>query len=385
MEGEDVVATYFKKTPAPPALSARREDVLDFLEHHSTFGQCVAIVTSGGTTVPLEKNTVRFLDNFSTGSRGAASAEYFLKLGYAVIYLHRPGSIAPFARHFQKALSSHLDLQFLDHVGPTRGAASASPLQLQFDDDVEEKLAREALADFRRVQDNRSLLALPFTSVDEYFFLLKMVAECVEPIKERALFFLAAAVSDFFIPQHSLSEHKIQSRAGPLELRLEQVPKLLGVLRHTWAPQAFFVSFKLETDWDILRQKAKQSISRYGMHLVVANELKSRFREVLVITSDDERVLTKPEEDHDIESALINAVAEVHYKYIASKGVSVPDDVGKKITSFRSWRRRLPPAVQRAIGVLDAHQEEIAAVVLGGLLSVALNMLQTALLRRQRH
>ena len=35
----------------------------------------------GGTIVPLEKNTVRFIDNFSTGSRGAASAEYFLAQG----------------------------------------------------------------------------------------------------------------------------------------------------------------------------------------------------------------------------------------------------------------------------------------------------------------
>lgn len=34
------------------------------------------LITSGGTAVPLEIQTVRFLDNFSTGNRGAASAEY---------------------------------------------------------------------------------------------------------------------------------------------------------------------------------------------------------------------------------------------------------------------------------------------------------------------
>jgi phosphopantothenate-cysteine ligase len=33
-------------------------------------------VTSGGTTVPLERQMVRFLDNFSAGTRGAISAEY---------------------------------------------------------------------------------------------------------------------------------------------------------------------------------------------------------------------------------------------------------------------------------------------------------------------
>ena len=37
------------------------------------------IVTSGGTSVPLEKNTVRSVENFSTGTRGALSTEQFLK------------------------------------------------------------------------------------------------------------------------------------------------------------------------------------------------------------------------------------------------------------------------------------------------------------------
>lgn len=36
----------------------------------------IVLVTSGGTVVPLERQTVRYLDNFSTGSRGAFSAEY---------------------------------------------------------------------------------------------------------------------------------------------------------------------------------------------------------------------------------------------------------------------------------------------------------------------
>ncbi len=44
---------------------------------------------SGGTTVPMEHNTVRFVDNFSAGTRGSASAEYFLASGYPVIFLYR--------------------------------------------------------------------------------------------------------------------------------------------------------------------------------------------------------------------------------------------------------------------------------------------------------
>ena len=38
-------------------------------------GKEIVLVTSGGTAVPLEKQTVRFLDNFSTGNRGALSTE----------------------------------------------------------------------------------------------------------------------------------------------------------------------------------------------------------------------------------------------------------------------------------------------------------------------
>lgn len=37
-------------------------------------------VTSGGTTVPLERRCVRFIDNFSGGTRGALSTEFFLQV-----------------------------------------------------------------------------------------------------------------------------------------------------------------------------------------------------------------------------------------------------------------------------------------------------------------
>lgn len=63
-------------------------------------------VTSGGTTVPLEKNCVRFIDNFSRGTRGALSCEEFLSHGYYVIFLTREGSAQPFISDFQEQLSA---------------------------------------------------------------------------------------------------------------------------------------------------------------------------------------------------------------------------------------------------------------------------------------
>ncbi len=52
-------------------------------EKYSNFKQIkskpIILVTSGGTSVPLELNTVRSIENFSTGTRGARSAEFFIK------------------------------------------------------------------------------------------------------------------------------------------------------------------------------------------------------------------------------------------------------------------------------------------------------------------
>ena len=81
-------------------------------------------MTSGGTTVPLEKNTVRFIDNFSTGTRGAVGAEYpcfyiliryFLHYGYYVIFLYRESTKRPYRSEVDEYLSQHLEESLDDH------------------------------------------------------------------------------------------------------------------------------------------------------------------------------------------------------------------------------------------------------------------------------
>ena len=88
---------FFSQEPAPKDMPNITAQLQAFLAGASK----VVCITSGGTTVPLEQKTVRFLDNFSTGSRGAAMTEQFLKEpGYKVVLLHRAGSKSPFVRHF---------------------------------------------------------------------------------------------------------------------------------------------------------------------------------------------------------------------------------------------------------------------------------------------
>ncbi|KDO30294.1 hypothetical protein SPRG_05012 [Saprolegnia parasitica CBS 223.65] len=360
---------YFDSTPTPSTLPEMEAALADFVAHQQTIGRTVAIVTSGGTTIPLEKNTVRFIDNFSTGSRGAASAEYLVKLGYAVIFLHRPGCVMPFARHFQKAMSHNVDLGLLKHLDVAKDGKS---IEITSEDRVSQARCIDALKSYKQAMQQTMLCPVAFVSVDD----------AVKPLGERAMFYLAAAVSDFYIPASEMVEHKIQSTPShandALTLTLQHVPKLLGLLRYEWAPHAFYVSFKLETDVTILHQKAQTSIANYGMHLVIANELKSRFHQVWLITRDGDCVLEKPDEDPDIELSLLNAVADMHFGFLAHQHAQLP------LSLPRATALRLPKpweAPLRSVqATLQEHKAEIAGVLLGGMISVLISMLQRRML-----
>src|SRR6266536_3359112 len=89
LTAEEAGSHYFKTNPPPLDLPEHSALAQAFVNQHVESGRRVVLITSGGTTVPLETQTVRFIDNFSAGTRGATSAEYFLQAGYAVIFLHR--------------------------------------------------------------------------------------------------------------------------------------------------------------------------------------------------------------------------------------------------------------------------------------------------------
>lgn len=48
--------------------------------------------------------------------------------------------------------------------------------------------------------------------------LLKQIFQFVLHQGSKAMFYLAAAVSDFYIPASEMPEHKIQSSNGPLQV-----------------------------------------------------------------------------------------------------------------------------------------------------------------------
>jgi len=61
----------------------------------------IVLITSGGTSIKLEKQTVRSIENFSTGKRGALCCESFLESNYKVIFLYRRESCKPYFHHFK--------------------------------------------------------------------------------------------------------------------------------------------------------------------------------------------------------------------------------------------------------------------------------------------
>ncbi|KAL8697219.1 MAG: hypothetical protein Q9224_002421 [Gallowayella concinna] len=290
---------YFRQNPPPKSLPRQTALAHAFISEHLDHHRRVALITSGGTTVPLENQTVRFIDNFSAGTRGATSAEYFLEAGYAVIFLHRQFSLLPYSRHY-----SHSTNCFLDFV--TEGEHGEVVLNPEYQNKM-----REVAQKYIHAKDSNKLLLLPFTTITEYLWALKEIAVLIRPLGSKGLFYLAAAVSDFFVPKNRMVEHKIQSSevegsgeaasgsssdAGrKLVIDLDPVPKLLHSLVDGWAPEGMIVSFKLETDPSILIMKARKALERYSHHLVIGNLLATRKWEVVFVApAAEEQWITVP-------------------------------------------------------------------------------------------
>ncbi|GAB7359545.1 hypothetical protein MBLNU230_g6733t1 [Neophaeotheca triangularis] len=344
--------SYFDANPRPNNLDKHSDLVRQFIQRQVQQKRRVALVTSGGTTVPLENQTVRFIDNFSAGTRGATSAEYFLENDYAVIFLHRQFSLLPYSRHYSHSTNCFLDFMTYDASGA-----------VVVDDEYQAQMSG-VLEKYKRARADDTLLLLPFTTVNEYLWSLREMAMLMQPLGANGVFYLAAAVSDFFVPAERMVEHKIQSSedfnnsaaaaaatAGSsseggggesakapaahmegksLMIDLDPVPKFLKSLVDAWAPKSMIVSFKLETDPSMLATKARYALDKYSHHLVIGNLLATRKYEVLFVSAGEgEQWIRTPEGEEnaggkmmtgeptvEIESLIVPEVAKMHSRLI---------------------------------------------------------------------
>jgi phosphopantothenate-cysteine ligase len=58
----------------------------------------------------------------------------------------------------------------------------------------------QVLRKYHDARDRNMLLLLPFVSISDYLHELRSVAQLMHPLGPRGLLYLAAAVSDFFVP-----------------------------------------------------------------------------------------------------------------------------------------------------------------------------------------
>lgn len=180
----------------------------------------------------------------------------------------------------------------------------------------------QVLLKYQEARNTNRILMLDFVTLPEYLFKLQSGTKILARLQTKAMYYLAAAVSDFFIPTKKMVEHKIQSRDGGLTLTLDQVPKFLKPLVSNWAAKGLIVSFKLETDTKLLVPKARHALTRYGHQVVIGNMLKTRKQTVTLITQYSEKVLslTKEQMDQDIEieSLIIAELVQIHQNWIDS-------------------------------------------------------------------
>ncbi|KAF6345381.1 phosphopantothenoylcysteine synthetase [Rhinolophus ferrumequinum] len=300
--------------PQPAGVARWAEVMARFAAGLGAQGRRVVLVTSGGTKVPLEARPVRFLDNFSSGRRGATSAEAFLAAGYGVLFLYRARSAFPFAHRFPPQT-------WLSALRPSSRSPSGL-LSLEVEENALPGFAA-ALQSYQEAAAAGTFLAVEFTTLTDYLHLLQAAAQALNPLGPSAMFYLAAAVSDFYIPVSEMPEHKIQSSGGPLQITMKMVPKMLFPLVKDWAPKAFVISFKLETDSSIVIDRARSALEVYQHQVVVANILESRRSFVVIVTKDSETKLLLSEEEVEkgieIEEKIVVHLQSRHTAFIQDK------------------------------------------------------------------
>lgn len=208
----------------------------------------------------------------------------------------------PFHRVLEEDINGRIIEQhnFLDRLWTDSGS---------YDDRI-----THAYRDLKLYRDR--FIPMEFSSVQHYLYLLYHLVLRVDRFRSRVLILLSAAVSDFYLPRCYLSEHKLSSSSGLLNLSLRPVPKLLAFLKSKCL-HASFVSFKLETNEGLLIHNARLAMTRVGHHLVVGNVLEQRHQKIYIIRKNDFHILEShsPFESLDtLELQLANILMDYHHK-----------------------------------------------------------------------
>ncbi len=246
------------------------------------------------------------------GTRGSASTEYFLEKSYAVIFLYRKKTLQPFDRKFSNV--SILDM--IEYSNETHDQFKVADNKTPFT----KTMFNKVFDDYARAKEKNLLLKIDYMNLVEYLCLLEYTCKQINVLENKALVYLAAAVSDFYLPKNEMPKHKIQSSTTDgLHVSLKPVPKLLGKIRAEWCPKAFIISFKLETDITLLNTKCKTSLEKYKQDVVIGNILEDRKNKVSCMQANgqlDDIVMNNEKGSvQEIEELIISYLIDLHLKF----------------------------------------------------------------------
>jgi phosphopantothenate---cysteine ligase (ATP) len=79
-------------------------------------------------------------------------------------------------------------------------------------------------------------------------------------------------------------------------------------------------TLQLETDPNILLQKAEMALKKYGMNVVVANELANYKDVVVMVTSSGRTAVSRSSKEEDLEEQLTELLVKMHSEHIRQSG-----------------------------------------------------------------
>ena len=113
--------------------------------------------------------------------------------------MHRQFSLQPFSRHYSHSTNPFLDFLEIE-INPDE---SPKPPKITATPSKYEDLL-EVLTAYKAVQQTDMLHTLTFVTINDYLWLLRAVSQELSVLGRNALYYLAAAVSDFFLPREKM-------------------------------------------------------------------------------------------------------------------------------------------------------------------------------------
>ena len=118
----------------------------------------------------------------------------FKNVGYKVVFLYRKGSVYPFTTGLRSSASRYIDDELLSNLEDRKQGIFLNAVN-------NGGRIKSELRCYNHCIKNKMMMTIPFETLKEYLASLQLIAEEISYLKERACFYLAAAVSDFYVPE----------------------------------------------------------------------------------------------------------------------------------------------------------------------------------------